>query len=130
MTNAVTESLVLKTMTGTCAWCEKHKTVVRFAVYVVDGRYHASYLCKQCLDTLKWEIRKGIRCDAPVVTADSIDTLATDSTGAFRSARQRSGTDAKRTETHSENAQSPFGNRSESIQKHSESIQKQRRPTQ
>ena len=113
------------TKTGTCAWCEKHKTVVRFAVYVVDGRYHASYLCKQCLDTLKREIRKGIRCDAPVVTADSIDTLATDSMGAFRSARRRSGTDAKRTETHSEtrkvhsetvqnpfrNIQNPFRNR-------------------
>ena len=122
MTTTVTESLARKTMTGTCAWCERHKKPLRLAVYVVDGRYHASYLCKQCFDTLKWEIRKGIRCDAPVVTADSIDTLATDSTGAFRSAWRRSGTDAKRTETHSENAQSPFGNRSESIQKHSETI--------
>jgi len=106
------------TKIGTCAWCEKHKTVVRFAVYVVDGRYHASYLCKQCLDTLKWEIRKGIRCDAPVVTADSIDTLATDNTGAFRSARRRSGTDAKHTETHSETRKV----HSESIQKHSETF--------
>lgn len=45
---------------GTCPWCGRHQTELRFTPYTLDGRYHAEYICEICREAFDWSLRQKI----------------------------------------------------------------------
>lgn len=49
-----------KKRSGTCAWCGRHKTLLRYTVYVTEGAYHAANLCETCLAEYREDLKRKI----------------------------------------------------------------------